>query len=46
MSCTNSHCMGDSCPNTACDCGCLGALAAGAVIWVAIILAVRWAVKP
>ena len=26
--------------------GCLGALATGAVIWVAIILAVRWAVKP
>jgi len=24
--------------------GCLGALAAGAVIWVAIILAVRWAI--
>lgn len=24
--------------------GCLGALAAGTVIWVAIILAVRWAI--
>ena len=26
--------------------GCLGALAAGAVVAAAIILAVRWAVKP